>query len=139
MKAIVKILFAALTLVSTTVLQAGNANSYSTTAVGHMAVTLLAPAALINQSSIQFENVGTESTSIQQTGYGNVKIAGNRATYSVTISNQSTILENLTALSNTDFDGATSINIGASLHLSDNNDLASIHEESPVIVTVNYN
>jgi len=120
----------------------------STTAIGHMAVTLLSPAAVSTIQDLSFSNVSLRSSSTNgEMQMGTLRVQGNKATYDVTVSNRaigfnqkgSTIsIDHFSTYSDTDFNGASTINIGATMHVK--KAVPSTDEQvSPLAVTINYN
>jgi len=133
----------------------------STTAIGHMCVTLLSPAAVSTVQTLNFSNVSLRSTSSSNASensasltvsngdmqMGSLKVQGNKATYSVTVSNRTMgfnqngsgiSIDNFSATSNTDYNGASTIYIGATMNVK--KAVVNTDESvSPLAVTINYN
>lgn len=128
----------------------------STTAIGHMAVTLLSPAAVSTEQVLSFSNVSLRNASESSASLtatnsdarmGTLKVQGNRATYSVTITdraigfnqNGSRIsIGQFSTYSNTDINGASTIYIGATMNVK--KAVVNTNEHvSPIAVTINYN
>ena len=133
----------------------------TTTAIGHMCVTLLSPAALSNGQALNFNNVSLRSSSSTNAAdnsasltalsgdmqMGSLKVQGNKATYSVTVSNHSMgfnqngssiSIDNFSTTSNTDNNGASTIYIGATMNVK--KAVVNTNEKvSPLAVTINYN
>jgi|GEM_PF-3181685 len=131
----------------------------STTAIGHMCVTLLSPAALSTIQDLSFSNVTLRSAASSDEGSASLTVAneasqmaslrvqGSKATYSVTVTNRSMgfnqngrniSVENFSTTSNTDYDGASTIYIGATMHVK--KAVVDTNENvSPLAVTINYN
>jgi len=131
----------------------------STTAIGHMCVTLLSPAAITSVQDLSFNNVSLRSSSASAQGSASltsvdsnmqmaaVRVQGNKATYSVTVNNgsidfnqngRSISVDNFSATSNTDINGNNTIRIGATMQV--NNTAGDTHESADLLaVTVNYN
>jgi uncharacterized membrane protein len=119
----------------------------STTVVGHMAVTLVSPAALTEAQSLRFENINLNNTESLGTEcnmtMGSVKVKGNTSTYSVTVSGGAITgngisVDQFTATSNTDASGASNILIGGTLSANQEN-LSALAQNEPLAVTVNFN
>jgi len=133
----------------------------STTAIGHMAVTLLSPAAVSTVQDLSFSNVSLRASSSSNASensaslmasngdmqMGSLKVQGNRATYSVTVTNcsmgfnqngSSISIGNFSTTSNTDINGASTIYIGATMSIK-KAVVHTIESVSPVAVTINYN
>lgn len=119
----------------------------STTAVGHMCVTLLTPAALTQSQSLEFKSVNAskESTAFT-TQQGVIKVGGNNSAYSVTLSantlginnnGKSIEVESISATPQTDNYGSSSILLGGSVKVSEG--LAYQTESAALSITVNYN
>jgi hypothetical protein len=155
------LLFAALIGISFQSQAQSGRGPMSTTVVGHMAVTLLSPAAISSIQDLSFNNVSLRSsTSAANTDnsaslsavngdmqMGSLKVQGNKATFSVTVSNRSIGLnqnganisiDNFSTYSNNDYNGASTIYIGATMRVKkavvDTNE-----NTSPLAVTINYN
>jgi len=131
----------------------------STTAVGHMCVTLLTPAALSTIQNLSFNNVSLRSASSSDDGsvslsevkgamqMASLRVQGSKATYSVTVNNRSMgfnqngrniSVENFSTTSNTDNNGASTIYIGATMRVR--KAVAETNQEvTPLAVTINYN
>jgi len=131
----------------------------TTTAIGHICVTLLSPAALSTVQDLHFNNVPLRSSASSDEGSASLTVAnedmqmaslrvqGSKATYSVSVNNRAMgfnqngsgiSVENFSTRANTDFDGTSTIYIGATMHVSkavvDTNNTGS-----PLAVTINYN
>jgi len=133
----------------------------TTTAIGHMCVTLLSPAALTAGQDLSFNNVtmrsangntpSDESASVtvdnEDMSMASLKVMGNKATYSVTVSNRSMgfnqngngiSVGNFSARTDTDLSGASTIYIGATMSINKRQHVTS-ENTTPLAVTVNYN
>jgi len=133
----------------------------TTTAIGHMCVTLLSPAALSNGQALNFNNVSLRSSSSSNASdnsasltavngdmqMGSLKVQGIKATYSVTVSNRSMgfnqngssiSIDNFSTTSNTDNNGASTIYIGATMNVK-KAVVSTKDNVSPLAVTINYN
>lgn len=131
----------------------------STTAIGHMCVTLLSPAAVSNVQNLSFNNVSLrsatntnqESASISATNsnmqMGSIRVQGSKATFAVTVTDRaigfnqlgrSISVDHFSATSNTDENGASTIYIGATMRVK-KAVVESNENASPLAVTVNYN
>lgn len=126
---------------------AGGRTPLSTTAVGHMCVTLLTPAALTQSQTLEFKNISSskESTAFT-TQEGVIKVGGNNSAYSVTVSANSLGINNngksieveaISAIQQTDIYGSSSIILGGNVKVSEG--LAYNAESAALAVTVNYN
>ncbi len=131
----------------------------STTAIGHMCVTLLTPAALSTIQNLSFNNVSLRSASSSDEGsvslteengvmqMASLRVQGSKATYSVTVNNRSMgfnqngrniSVENFSTTNNTDNNGASTIYIGATMRVR--KAVVETNEEvTPLAVTINYN
>jgi len=131
----------------------------STTAIGHMCVTLLSPAALSTIQDLSFTNVALRSAASSEEGSASLTVGngamqmaslhvqGSKATYSVTVTNRamgfnqngrSISVENFSTTSNTDYNGAGTIYIGATIRVK--KAVVDTNEKlSPLAVTINYN
>jgi len=131
----------------------------TTTAIGHMCVTLLSPAALSTIQDLSFNNVSLRSAASSDGGSASLTVAngatqmaslrvqGSKATYSVTVNNsaigfnqngRNISVENFSTTSNTDYNGASTIYIGATMHVK--KAMVGTNENvSPLAVTINYN
>lgn len=133
----------------------------TTTAIGHMCVTLLAPAAVSSVQDLSFSNVSLRSSSNANSSketasltvadekmqMASLKVQGNKATYSVTVTNRAMGLnqngrnisvDNFSSTSYTDLNGASTIYVGATMHVK--KAVVDTNEDmSPLAVTVNYN
>ncbi len=131
----------------------------STTAIGHMCVTLLSPAALSAMQDLSFNNVSLRSASGSDEGSASltvengamqmaaIRVQGSNATYSVTVKNaamgfnqngRNISVDNFSTSFNTNDNGVSTIYIGASMRVKkavvDTNEKAS-----PLAVMINYN
>jgi len=131
----------------------------STTAIGHMCVTLLTPAALSTIQDLSFNNVSLRSAAGSDEGsasltvengamqMASLRVQGSKATYAVTVNNRTMgfnqngrniSVENFSTTSNTDYNGASTIYIGATMHVK--KAVVDTNENvSPLAVTINYN
>lgn len=133
----------------------------SNTAIGHICVTLLSPAAISSVQDLSFSNVSLrssynvdpaeESTRLKVANenmqMASLKVQGNKASYSVTVTNRTlgfnqygnTIsVGNFSATSNYETNGTSTIHIGATMHVR--NAIVDINDKvSQFAVTVNYN
>lgn len=128
----------------------------STTAIGHMAVTLLSPAAVSTEQVLSFSNVSLRNASESSaslttlnngTQMGTLKVQGNRATYSVTVSNRSigfnqngssVSIGRFSTICDTDINGSSTIYIGATMNVK-KTEVNTSESVSPLAVTINYN
>jgi len=131
----------------------------SSTAIGHMAVTLLSPAAISAVQGLRFSNVSLRSTTspVEESAsltvadeamqMATIRIQGNKSSYSVTVTNHgigfnkngTTIsVDNFSMTSETDGSGAGTIHIGGTMRLK-KEVLDSNEKMLPLAVTVNYN
>lgn len=131
----------------------------STTAIGHMCVTLLTPAALSTVQNLSFNNVSLRSASSSDEGsvslsegngamqMASLRVQGSKATYSVTVSNRSMgfnqngrniSVENFSTTNNTDYNGTSTIYIGATMRVR-KAVVETNQEVTPLAVTINYN
>jgi hypothetical protein len=131
----------------------------STTAIGHMCVTLLTPAALSTIQNLSFNNVSLRSASSVDEGsvslseengsmqMASLRVQGSKATYSVTVNSRSMgfnqngrniSVENFSTTNNTDYNGASTIYIGATMRVRKAM-VETNQEVTPLAVTINYN
>ena len=120
----------------------------STTAIGHMAVTLLSPAAVSTIQDLSFNNFSLHSSSTNsEMQMGTLRVQGNKSTYDVTVSNRTIgfnqkgsniSIDNFATYSDTDLNGVGIINIGATMHVQ-KAILNADEKVSPLAVTINYN
>lgn len=148
MKRTPKILLTAVCICASIASNAGNIAGRSTSVLGHMSVTLLTPAALINSKEIKFSNVSLNESTNQQTETGLIKVVGNLSEFSVTVANKDMgirygdtriHLDDISANSTSNSDGSRNINMGATISKASDGDLAMLENESPLSVTINYN
>jgi hypothetical protein len=131
---------------------AGERGPMSTTAIGHISVTLISPAALTEVQNLQFNKINLRSeagsTTNSETTMGSIKVIGNNATYSVTVSNQAIgfnqngkniSIDDFSATTSVENSGTSNIYIGGMLKVSDQTVLSDNETTSPLAVTVNYN
>lgn len=133
----------------------------TTTAIGHMCVTLLAPAAVSSVQDLSFSNVSLRSSSNvnpskesasltvadENMQMASLKVQGNKATYSVTVTNRAMgfnqngrniSVDNFSSTSYTDLNGASTISIGATMRVK--KAVVDTNEKvSTLAVTINYN
>lgn len=137
--------------------QSSGRSPISVTAIGHMAVTLLSPAALSAPQNLEFNDIQLRSSEVASGAVNydmkmaTVRVSGNKATYAVTVSNGNLgINQNGNRLSVGNFStstsmeesGSTSIYIGATMSImkrgvvakTENND-----SSNPLAITINYN
>jgi len=129
---------------------AGERGPMSTTAIGHMSVTLLSPAALTDVQNLQFNDIDLHSaagTVIENTNMASIKVVGNKSTYAVTISNQAMgyrqndtnlSVDCFTSVTTTENSGTSNIYIGATMKVNDESAINTDHASS-LDVTINYN
>jgi len=132
----------------------------STTAIGHMCVTLLSPAAVSTIQNLSFNNVSLrsstshnnqESASVTATNsdmqMGSIRVQGSKATFAVTVTDRaigfnqqgrSISVDHFSATSNMDDNGASTIYIGATMRVK-KAVVESNENASPLAVTINYN
>jgi hypothetical protein len=131
---------------------AGGRGPLSTTVVGHIAVTLLSPAALTDAQNLQFNDIDLKSTAGMSAGYemkmGSIKVVGNQSTYAVTVSGQAIgfsqngtnlSVDNFSTTTNSDNIGNSSVNIGATINRNGSTATTYRNDASPLAVTINYN
>jgi hypothetical protein len=131
---------------------AGGRAPMSTTAIGHMCVTLLTPAAITQGQDLQFKDINLQTangaTAECDMSMGTIKVVGNKATYAVTVSNSSmgfsqngrnVSVDHFSAVTSVDMNGESNIQIGGLMKVSDPLVLSTADFASPLAVTVNYN
>lgn len=149
MKTTRKLLILAAILGTSSVLNATGRAPLSTTAIGHMCVTLLTPAALSESKALQFNainlNTNDAGSVINNVQNGEIKVLGNTAEFAVTVFNNTIgvnqngmnlAVENFTATANFDENGSGTINLGGTMKVSEE---LALNESSPLSVMVNYN
>lgn len=126
----------------------------SATAIGHMAVTLLTPAALSNTRSLSFSNIGLPAYSSENREHrietemqtASVKVFGNNTTYNVSvpdalvfngINGKGITLDEIFVRSESGFNGSGTIYIGAKMRI--HNSKPNNESNRPMAVTINYN
>jgi hypothetical protein len=148
MKRTPKILLTVICISASIASNAGNIAGRSTSVLGHMTVTLLTPAALIQSKEIKFSNISLTDSINQQTETGLIKVVGNIADFNVTVANRDMDINygdtrihlgDISTNSSSNSDGSNSINMGASISKASDGDLAMLQDESPLSVTINYN
>lgn len=131
----------------------------STTAIGHMCVTLLTPAAVSNVQDLSFNNVSLrsatntnlEAASVSATNgdmqMGSIRVQGSKAMFAVTVTDRpigfnqngrAISVGHFSATSNMDDNGASTIYIGATMRVK-KAVVESNENASPLAVTINYN
>jgi hypothetical protein len=124
-----------------------------------MCVTLLSPAALSSMQDLSFNNVSLRSASSSDEGsasltvengamqMASLRVQGSKATYSVTVNNRAMgfnqngrniSVENFSTTSDTDHNGASTIYVGATMHVK-KAVVDTKEKASPLAVTINYN
>lgn len=141
--------------------QSASRGPMSTSTIGHMAVTLLSPAALTSSKNLQFNDITlstpvtslmTGQTSSAAVNYemsmASVKISGAHSTYSVTVSNKKMGLSqngkalsvsNFSSISTIEDTGVSNIYIGATMKISEKETAEASEVGFPLAVTINYN
>jgi len=134
--------------------QTGGRGPMATSALGHMAVTLLSPAALTSAKNLEFKDIplrSGEATSAaieSDMSMASIRVSGTVATYSVTVSNKNfgfsqngkTIsVRTVSSVSTTEDTGASNIYIGATMHISKRVAATTTETSNPLAVTINYN
>ena len=136
--------------------QSSGRSPISVTAIGHMAVTLLSPAALSAPQNLEFNDIQLRSSEATSGAVecdmkmATVRVSGNRATYAVTVSNGNLgINQNGNRLSVGNFStstmeesGSTSIYIGATMSIVKRGVVAIAEAKdsnNPLAITINYN
>lgn len=137
--------------------QSSGRSPISVTAIGHMAVTLLSPAALSVPQNLEFNNIQLRSSEVASGAVdcdmkmATVRVSGTRATYSVTVSNdQMGFNQNGNRLSVGNFStstsmedsGSSSIYIGATMSIAKRGVVAIANNNgsnNPLAITINYN
>lgn len=119
----------------------------STTAISHMCVTLVTPAAISQSQTLEINNIDLNNASAKYNGYGKIEIAGNHSTYALTVSGnnanlnnqgKSIAIDNFSAVNNMNADGTEIVEFGGSVKINDN--FATTNNEKELLaVTVNYN
>lgn len=111
--------------------QAGGRGPMATSALGHMAVTLLSPAAIKSDLSM-----------------ATIRVSGNHATYAITVSKKSyefskngnTIsVRNFSSIAKPDKTGSNTIYIGATMNISQKDAASYVDRNEELAVTINYN
>jgi hypothetical protein len=138
----------------TTYGQSAARNSISISAIGHMAVTLLSPAALTSQQNLAFNDIqlrSGQSTSASvdcDVTKASIRVSGNAATYSVTVSNgnmgvnqkgNNLNIGNFSAVCESEPSGSSSIYIGATMSIAKSQTLAASANHDPLTIIINYN
>ena len=148
-----------LTLLIGMTFQSNAQSGRSTSAIGHMCVTLLSPAALSSLQDLSFNNVSLRSAGNTNEGsasltvengamqMASLRVQGSKATYSVTVNNRSMgfnqngrniSVENFSTTTNTNYNDASIIYIGATMRVK--KAVVDTNENvSPLAVTINYN
>lgn len=135
--------------------QTGARGPMATSALGHMAVTLLTPAALTSAKNLEFKDIpllSGEATSAaieSDMSMASIRVSGTAATYSVTVSNKnfgfsqngrSISVSTVSSISTSEDTGASNIYIGATMRISKRAAAATTTETSALLaVTINYN
>jgi uncharacterized membrane protein len=134
--------------------QIGGRGPMATSALGHMAVTLLTPAALTSAKNLEFRDIplrSGEATSAaieSDMSMASIRVSGTAATYSVTVSNKNfgfsqngrTIsVSTVSSVSTMEETGASSIYIGATMRISKRAAVTTTETSAPLAVTINYN
>lgn len=133
--------------------QSGGRSPISISAIGHMSVTLLSPAALTASQNLEFNDIQLRSASTSAAidcdmTMASVHVSGTPATYAVTVSNNNLgFNQNGKALSIGQFSartsledsGSSSIYIGATMSIVKRNALAVAENNGPLAITINYN
>lgn len=126
----------------------------ATSALGHMAVTLLTPAKLTSAKNLEFKDIplrSGEATSAaieSDRSMASIRVSGTAATYSVTVSNKNfgfsqngrTIsISTVSSVSTNEDTGASNIYIGATMSISKRAAVTTTETKAPLAVTINYN
>jgi hypothetical protein len=134
--------------------QNGGRGPMSTTAVGHMAVTLLSPAALTSTRNLEFNDISLNSAEVSTAVADNnismasVRVSGTYATYSVTVSNKklgfsqngkALSVSNFSSVSTMEDAGISNIHIGATMRISTVETAQATEKSSPLAIIINYN
>lgn len=133
--------------------QSSGRSPISVSAIGHMSVTLLSPAALTSSQNLEFNDIQLRSASTSAAidcdmTMASVHVSGTQATYAVTVSNHNLgINQNGNAFSVGQFStrtsmeesGSSSIYIGATMSIVKRNAVAMVEYNGPLAITINYN
>lgn len=134
--------------------QTSGRSPISITAIGHMAVTLLSPAALSATQNLEFNDIPLRSSEATSGAVdcdmkqATVRVSGTRATYAVTVSNGNMGINqngkrlsvgNFSATTSMEDSGSSSIYIGATMSIMKRDVAALANNDSPLAITINYN
>lgn len=126
----------------------------ATSALGHMAVTLLTPATLTSAKNLEFRDIPLRSGEANSAAIesdmsmASIRVSGTAATYSVTVSNKNfgfsqngrTIsVSTVSSVSTREDTGASNIYIGATMRISKRAAVTTNETSAPLAVTINYN
>lgn len=138
----------------TTLAQTGGRGSIATTAIGHMAVTLLSPAALTASQNLEFNDIklrsgqATSAAVDYDLSMASVRVSGSNATYAVTVSNsnfgfsqngRTLSVGNFSTVSSKELSGSNEIYIGATMSICKREALTLAANDTPLAITINYN
>lgn len=134
--------------------QTGGRSPISISAIGHMSVTLLSPAAITASQNLEFNDIqlrSAESTSGAvdcDMSMASVHVSGTQAMYAVTVSNSqmgvnqngnTLSISNFSAIASEEPSGSSSIYIGATMSILKRKAVAQTVSNTPLTVTINYN
>lgn len=134
--------------------QTGGRGPISTTAIGHMAVTLLSPAALTASQNLEFNDINLRSSQATSgavdydLSLASVRVSGSKATFAVTVSNSSfgfsqngrtLSVGNFSTVSSNDLSESNEIYIGGTMSICKRETLALVENNTPLAITINYN
>lgn len=134
--------------------QVGSRSPISISAIGHMSVTLLSPAAITASQNLEFNDIQLRSA--QNTSgavdcdmsMASVRVSGTQATYAVTVSNNqmgfnqngnTLSIGNFSAVSSEEPSGSSSVYIGATMSIQKRKAVAIAESSTPLTITINYN
>lgn len=134
--------------------QTGGSGLISISALGHMSVTLLNPAAITASQNLEFNDIQLRSAQSASgsvdcnMSMGSVRISGTQATYAVTVSNNQMgfnqngnvlSIGNFSAYSSEEPCGSSSVYIGATMSILKRKAAVITENCTPLILTINYN
>ena len=134
--------------------QSSGRGPIATTVTGHMAVTLLSPAALSATQNLEFNDIKLRSSQAPTVAVdydmslASVHVSGSKSMYSVTVSNSSygfsqngraLSVSNFSTVSSNEDSGSNEIYIGATMSIRKREALAVVENNTPLAITVNYN
>jgi hypothetical protein len=126
----------------------------ATSAIGHMAVTLLSPATLTSAQNIEFNDISLRSVNATSAvadydmSRTSIRVSGTHATYTVTVNNKklgfsqngkTLSVSNFSSVSTMDETGVSNIYFGATIRISKKEAAAVAETSSPLAVIINYN